>query len=485
MSKTAILEQLINELRDAQGGREKEWIGRFRHDLSGSTATSGFMHGPGGLMTFPGVDNDVFHTMMGANSLLSQLPTMPSVYTNPTYFTLTGITDVSGSNPTTLCADAAEAGILKGCLTTAPFGLFPLATAKLNVPRLGQRNDRADPLDLRLVGSPMAGANGPFGGIMNAQTPGDLFTNEVASRFWELALAYYFLLSVKLWSGTPANNQSSGSYKEFPGFESLVNTGYVDAETNTSCSAMDSYVVNYNYGRVSDSGAGIVAAMTNMAYQLKDRATRMGMMPVRWVIAMKPQAFYEITAVWPCAYMTYRCGDASASQPNNMDAAENIRLRDAMRSGKYLLIDGIQYDVIVDDGISELNGNETGSVPRGCFATDIFFIPMSVAGGRAVTYLEYFQYNNASINEVRRLGFIGTIEGGFLTWPKQTNACIQWQAQVEPRLILRTPWLAGRLQNIAYCPVQHTRDAFPAEPYFVSGGKSSRSGPSFYSLWQS
>ena len=62
---------------------------------------------------------------------------------------------------------------------------------------------------------------------------------------------------------------------------------------------------------------------------------------------------------------------------------------------------------------------------------------------------------------------LGRIEGAFLSWPRQTNQCVVWQTKVEPRLVLRTPWLAARLQNVVYCPTQHVRESFPADPYHV------------------
>ncbi|KKM71385.1 hypothetical protein LCGC14_1431080, partial [marine sediment metagenome] len=63
--------------------------------------------------------------------------------------------------------------------------------------------------------------------------------------------------------------------------------------------------------------------------------------------------------------------------------------------------------------------------------------------------------------------------------------CVQWEFQINPRIIMRTPWLAGRLQNVMYCPLQHEREAFPDDPYHVDGGEIKTPGPSYFSLWQS
>ena len=70
--------------------------------------------------------------------------------------------------------------------------------------------------------------------------------------------------------------------------------------------------------------------------------------------------FYEITEVWPCAYLTYRCTNIATGNTAFVDSAEAIRLRDEMRgnvydrTGQYLLIDGVRVPVVLDDGIAEL-----------------------------------------------------------------------------------------------------------------------------------
>jgi len=131
----------------------------------------------------------------------------------------------------------------------------------------------------------------------------------------------------------------------------------------------------------------------------------------------------------------------------------------------------------VDDGIPE-----TETI-KGCFDTDVYFIPMSIVGGQAVTYLEYFEYSNPVVTEALGNMILGRVEGAFLTWPRQMNQCVVWQSRIEPRLVLRTPWLAARLQGVRYCPIQHTRDTFPDGKYHVDGGLTSRPGPSLAHLW--
>jgi len=481
--------QVLDALVAALAPRMEQYKARqfgigYKHDAPGAPITAGYSHGPGGLLTFPGVDPLMFHTVMGAHSLLDQIPATPSLYTDPTYYTITGVRADTGSEKDGVCDNAPVAGLMKACLVHSVFGRYERATQELEVNRVGQRIDRADPLDLRLIGTPLA-QTGIFGaGPESPATPADLFTNEVARKFWERNVSFHRLLGRQLWRGNPANNAGAGGYKELTSIPILVNTGYVDAETGAACAAMDSYIKPFSYLPIGGNCSAIVAAITDMYYQVKDRAIRTGVMPVRWVFAMRPQLFYELTACWPCSYLTYKC-EVSGNQRINIDGQDAVRFRDEMRAGRYLLIDGERVEVIVDDGIPETNNTNDANVPSGCFGTDIFLLPMSVIGGQSTLYLEYFQYQNPAVQEALGQMVLGRIEGAFITWPRQTNLCVQWQSKIEPRLVLRTPWLAARLTHVVYCPAQHTREAFPEDPYFTDGGKTSRPGPSFYNIWSS
>lgn len=485
---TEIVEALAQELAPImQREREKEF--GYKHDASGSPISVGYTHGPGGLLSFPGVDPDMFHTVMGNRSMLGQLPTKSSLYTNPTYYTITGVQDISGDEASGVCDQPPTAGLKKACLTTSVFGRYSRETPELDLNRLGQRVDRADPMDLSLIGSPIHGSGVFATGPGDPKVPTDMLVNEISEKMWELAIAMHRVLSVALWQDNPANDAGQeGSRKQMTSFSVLVNTGYVDAENNQSCPSLDSDLKNFSFLDISSAAGatGIVATLTALYYQVKDRAERTGVMPVRWIFAMRPQLFYELTAVWPCSYLSFRC-----QLPDNaeltVDGQDQIRFRDQMRAGKYLLIDGEKIPVMVDDAITELTNTTNGNVPSGCFASDIYLIPMSVVGGRSVTFLEYFQYTNPAIQDVLAPGgmVLGRIEGAFLTVPTQLRYCFKLQTKIEPRLVLRTPWLAGRVQNVVYCPAQHERETFPGDPYHVDGGRTSRPGPSLYTLWES
>ena len=191
-------------------------------------------------------------------------------------------------------------------------------------------------------------------------------------------------------------------------------------------------------------------------------------------------------------YLTYRCGfgDMDAARLI-VDGAEQVRMRDEMRNGSYLLLDGIRVEVVEDDGIpyttsTTENPAGPGIIQSGAFASDIYLIPMSILGSRAVTYLEHFNYNNPSINSALAGLEPGayTVQGPWITTTSRKLWCFSWQTNFEPRLIMRTPWLAGRLMNVVGSPLQMTRSPFPDDPYYISpGGVTGRPGPSYYTPW--
>jgi len=483
-----ILETLAEALAPALAAQNARRYGiGEKHNASGVPSTA-MLHGPGGLLSYPGVDPVLFHTVVGNRGILGALPTSPSLFTDPTYYTITGVQDDVGSEKNTVCENAPTSGLIKGCLAHSVFGRYERATQEVELNRLGQRRDRADPMDLTLIGSPIHTSGLFTGGAQSPAVPGDLLRSEIARLFWTRNISMHRLLNLQLWQGNPANNSAGGGYKELTGLRILINTGYVDAENGTRCPSMDSDLKDFNYARVNTNGPGLVNAISYLYHTRFDLAERTGVLPVRWVLAMRPELFWEITAIWPCSYLSYRC-DLSGIQNNGgaaliINGTDQVAMRDEMRNGKYLLIDGVRIEVIVDDGIPMATNTTNANVTSGCAASDIFLIPMSVIGGRAVTFLEYFDYTNPDISQALGNMILGRVEGAFLTWPRQLNQCVVWQTKIEPRLVLRTPWLAGRLQNVQYCPLQFAREPFPDDPYFVDGGRTYRTGPSFYELWR-
>ena len=201
-----------------------------------------------------------------------------------------------------------------------------------------------------------------------------------------------------MYTGSPANNTSGGGYKEFYGLDRLINTGYSDSETNQACPAADSIVRSFGNLDIATNGAALVRNITNMYRNLRYIAVEAGLDPVKWAITMRWSAFYEITEVWPCAYLSYRCSNLATGNTAFIDSNDAIKLRDDMRgniydrTGQYLLIDGERVQVVIDDGITELTPSNS-TVPAGSFRSTLYFVPLTVLGGTPVCYMEYLNFD--------------------------------------------------------------------------------------------
>lgn len=461
--------------------------------VSSTPRSSGYAHGNGGLMSAPGMSREIINAAMAPyGGLASRLPSFPSNEDFPLYGIVTGQTTGSGSNPTGVCDDFPVAGLLKLCSQSYVFGRYGLQTPVIDITRVGRTTNRAEFYDYQMIGSPLDST----GTLLTGPTPPaptnlqDALNNEVAKVMFELAFDWTRRYGPILYTGNPVNNTSGGGYKEFRGLDGLINTGYRDAETGIACTAADSIIANFASANVSTTNTNIVALLTSIYRRMKLKARNTGLWPVKWVFVMRETLFYELTQIWACAYATYRCatlGGFSASQPNAINADTVMQLRQQMRgnqearTGQYLLIDDEPVEVVFDEFITET------ALANGAFNSSIYLVPLTVKGGRRVTYFEFFPYQDAlaAARVLAPADSYFTTDGNRYIWHKEppTNACVRSKVWNEPRLIFRAPHLAARLTNVAYSPLQHEDDWLPTGYYFKDGGKTSRDGysPSFWS----
>jgi hypothetical protein len=473
---------------------------------AGQKATPGeginpYYTGPFSLFGVLGLDSDIISTRVQPRGLSGALPAQPSNEMNPFFGYFTGfLPDQAVAESGTPCADPPMAGSGKTCVQTAQYGRYERMTRTADITRLGQRINNGDTgFDLRIINDPLLQRGAAGGDIITPNVNGGPApAAEMLMRMMEVGQSLQLLLSRQVFRGNPANNLDGG-YQEFPGLDILIGTNKVDAFTGATCTALGSILENFSYQRVDSNGVNIVMAITYIARRIRFLAERQGLDPVTWCIAMRQEAFYEISAVWPCAYLTSRCTNVqvpsaavgTANVVLNVEGADQKRMTDEMRNGRYLIIDGEQWPVVFDDGITEYTSANQGQLADGCFSSDIYFIPVTFMGGQAGTYFQYMDWTGrfAAMSEVADAGFgqgYYQSDGGRFLWhfKPPNNYCIQMLALIMLRLVLRVPQLAARLQNVAYCPVAHTAEPYPDDPYFRNGGVSvNRSLPGLYSDW--
>jgi hypothetical protein len=455
----------------------------------GSTPNYSYGHGPGGIFSYPGMDQDVFSAMLlPYQGLQTRLPVIPNVDTNPIYSILTGVTATTGDEPDGVCDDPPEAGLAKLCMTSVPFGRYSRQTRVFDIDDFGRRVNRGEMFDYRLMNLPMMEGTTPMPTPAGTSVQ-NMLNNDVSKAVFELAVAWARDFAKLIYIGDPTNNSAGGGYKEFWGLARLINDGYQDAESGMPCAAADSYVKDFGSLAVETNGTEVIKWFSQICRYLKHKAIRTGLWPVKWVIVMSYALFYQITEIWPCAYGTYRCqfDNSEANARLVIDGMAQTQMRDDMRgnlesmTGQYLLIDGVRYEVVLDDAIIETPAG------GGSFTSTAWFVPLTVLGRRAVTYMEHFDYRTegGAMEAARILAggdFYYTSDAGRFLWHRKppTNWCVQLLAKTQPRLVVRTPFIAARLDNIKYTPVDMFQSWDPDSDYYKNGGRTSRSTPSLY-----
>jgi hypothetical protein len=455
-----------------------------------------YIYGAGGLFGVRGLERDIIstHTQIGG-SLGEMLPIQSSYDTNPLFPYITGFLRSDQQEKDAVCDNPPPAANFKTCIQTTVFGRKEFKTRQAEINRIGQRQNRGEFHDLQVVNSPLVEQmGGLMQGFFGLQGQNAIFADrEMVMRLLEVGVSYQRWFCPQVYTGNPANNSAGGGYKEFPGLDLLISRTKLDALTGTSCPSLYSDIKSFGYRQVDSTvDPDIVRTITTMMRILKSKAASQGLSPVDIRMVMRDELFYALTEIWPCRYITYRCNniDGANIDPIGSYSVEAMfRMKTEMRQGSFLWVDGVQVPVIIDNCIAEDNNADNQTITAGCFASDIYFVPFTARGGSIRTlYWEYYDYRNdvlPAVGDARAGSFFWSDNGVFLWGLKAPdNWCIELISKVEPRLILRTPQLAGRLTDISYCPLQHIDDPLPSQDYHVNGGVSTgRPAPSPYAEW--
>lgn len=447
-----------------------------------------YVHGPGGLFGVRGLERDIVSTHTNiVGSVAEQIPIRESNETNPLFPYITGFIRSDTQEKNAVCDDPEEAGNFKTCIQTTVFGRKEFKTREFEISATGKVINRGEFDDLRIVNSPLVNQ---IGGLMQSIYPrvsGDqaiAVGREMFIRMLEVAVSFQRWLCPQVFTGNPANSSAGGGYKEFMGLDLLIGTNKVDVEKGTACPSLYSDVKSFGYKLISDTtDPDIYRTLSTMLYILQNKARQQNFGRVDFALVMRSQLFWELTRYWPQIYNT---DGGNLSQAGlDMLYVNNIALRDQMRAGSFLLINSQKIPVIQDDCIMEENKAAAAAIPvNGGFASDIYIVPLSARDGNLRTlYWEYFDFRRTLVPQMSGLPVWFWSDSGVFLWtmgaPK--NWCLDASAQIQPRLILRTPQLAGRLTDVVYVPLQHTDDPLPSQYYHINGGlKTGRPLPSPY-----
>jgi hypothetical protein len=438
----------------------------------------------GGILSNAALERDIVTGHMRPMAGIgSRLTLIPSIYLDPRFGSITGFTATSGEQPAYACQDA-PIGYIKGCNLTARFGRKRMDTNTIDVDDVMLRLHRGEHSDFMLRGKLLGMTDFYPSGLSESAGLNVVTMSEMVIA----AVNMERLLAREIWQGvvTVAN--------EFPGLDAQIATGQQDADTGVTCPALDSDVKNFGFNLVSGNTLDIVEYLASMMWYLNDVADGTGLAPVQWVIAMRAGLWRELTEIWPCKYHTNKCAAAmtDANAQVTVDGTAMTAARNDLRRRMVLEIDGVEYPVVLDNGIFEHTNVNNANVPAGSFASSIYVVPLTASGGWPTTYREYVDYRKASADVALLNGMNQFFwsDNGVWSWAyEQIKWCYKLSLKTEQRVILRTPHLAGRIDAVRYAPLQHERERLdPAGAYFMDGGSSLLTGTfteTPYAAWTS
>jgi hypothetical protein len=469
-------DQAINNLATllAQAIKQANGPQGVGYKAPGTTPTGTWIHGPGGLFAGTAVDKAIISLRIAPRGISSVLRAFPSEYTNPEFGYITGIVEEDGQDqPSNECSTCVH-GVTETCVQTAQFGRQCAETKTLTIQRALERVNRTD-IDYELVNQlfgPDFATN--FFAAKTRMSQTQVMQVATAWAMEEVAVILQNMTHPLTWTGNPAASIGTG-YMEPPGLDILIGTNKVDAHTGTTCPALYSDVKDFR----------IVRFMEYMEAYLYHNAERQNLLPVQWAIVMRPELWYELSMIWPTAWMTTRNIVLPAGNTNYLDATRIREMVQEMQTSMTIWLNGRRHPVVLDDGILEYTHALDAEVPAGSLASNIYFVPLTYRGNNAATFYEHLDWRRAAPEEAAgNLGGTYWTDDGRFHWTAEfVKFCYTISAEIKWRIVLLTPQLAGRINYVVYSPLQHFRDWDPESPYFFKGGEEDRPSPSLYSDW--
>lgn len=443
------------------------------------------LYGPGGLFQNQGQITDVVSTIVRPMGLGHELPAFPSVTEHHEYGFLTGISDDIGDEPTEICGDAPT-GYLKGGTLSARFGRVIRDTETIEIGSILRRLHRGEATDIQLYGTILNDQSFMMPSGLNGQ---QVLDSVVKAQMIIVGTLIERKLAKMLWSGSPANSTPPG-YVEFPGIETQVRTGIIDAVTGVALPSADSLVIDGAYGQIGQAGFDLIGRMEAADY-FTSTLVEDTVGQVEGIIVMRPELWWAVSQSAACR-SALLCQDvANENTQIVVDARQNLKDRDSIRAAQTLSLNGKTVRVVTDSAMPRSDSANDANLNPGEFASDIYYLPLRIAGRLPTLYWEHLDFRamGPELAALRQTGMpnglpeFWTDAGRFLWAYHGIYSCFKLKARIEPRVILRTPQLAWRIDNVKYTVEHMPRDWDPTSPYWVDGGVSLRTPPVLQAAW--
>lgn len=451
-----------------------------KHDTSSTTPSSAPVNGPFpgsstmyGVFSGAGARPGVWNATQRVRSIGQYIPMFKSLNQNELIDVATGVTAGSGNNVTSACTVGPKPGALKAMQITATFGIIHISTKIFDITQAGMRRNRAD---IDRVAYNNAAVTNPWLPKVPGIDGSDAFTSALRKEMFELGVELERNVSQVHFLGVAAteDNTYRGVARQWNGLDALIKTGWTDAVSGLVTPAADAAVYAYNaeVDGTDANGDTLVKVAIEARYAQIDRLNRLGINSV-FALVMRPDLFRALAEAWACTYATSRCTDGTAGSPVVRDAERTRSLFDAMVQGEYLLMDGEQQMVILDDAIPrETLGN-------GHYKSDIYGVALS-GNGNSTLYGEYFDMANPQATELESfMAGVGgdmttTNDGMYRVFRRVTGGCLEFDVFARPRLITDAPFMHFRIDDVRYHANYKLNDPIPGFSGHVNGGISYR-----------
>lgn len=450
-----------------------------KHDTSSATPSAVPTHGPFpgnsnqfGVFSGAGVRPGVWNATPRVRSFASAIPMYKTQINQELIDIATGVSVGSGTNQTSACVVGPKPGVLSAMRFASTFGIIHESTKIFDLTQAGLRRNRAD-VDRESYNIALTQNNWlPEVPGINGENP---LNNVLRTEIMALGIELERNISQVHFVGTAGteNNTYLGVARQWNGLDQLIKTGYVDSVSLVAAPAADSTVVSFNADASSTDtfGRTLIAALIDTYYSMVDFLHRLGIEP-GYALVMRPDMFRAIAQIWSCSYSTTRCTSSVAGQPLVRDAVSVRAEYEQMLAGHYLPMEGANVPVLLDDSIAR------DTLGNGYFQSDIYGVALT-GNGRPVIYGEYFDMGNPEAMEVANFaGMSDSItdvinNGMYRVFKRATGGCVEYDFFARPRLIVDSPFMHFRLDNVFYRSAFNQHDAIPGQSYYVTpGGRS-------------
>lgn len=434
------------------------------------------VYAEGGLFGSCKNDPVLINAIVGPIGYMSKMRWTGDIFENPITESLTYIGS-TGYDQSGLCADCGKP-VIKRCAQSTCFGRICQQTDEMSFDALGLRANQGVPV-LAFYGN----ITDPSGNVLirQGEQVSNLFTLQVASAAYNLRRR----IGQLIWSGNPAVNV--GGYAEFNGFDLLINTGKVDVLTGVGCNALDAYILNFGNAVVGLAGSpSIVQYVATIIRRVRNRIAGAGFDPDASTIEIiiSPTLVDCFFNAWACEYGVV-CSSMNIQSTNDALAlAERVA---QYRNGLVVPVDGKNYPVVIDNGITvtnRLHGNETArcstvyvitreiaGAPNGGTVVWGEFQDMQATAGSVVSWFQQmFGASIVSVTDGGRFAVAPTTFGGF---------CFDARVLTKPRVRMLMPWTSGRVTNVCCEELIPTPDVTGSGGIYEVDGGATTSPPNY------